>query len=108
MQASINAYDNFVNSINSADPTPEDTDAECGDIYYTKSAFPWNDWPETSEHQQVNDDSTQTYQGFATITSKRVGLDNVLIVAWEDDRHSEDTGEPNSIYDIYAAIIDED
>ena len=65
--------DGVAHMVYSADPTPRDTDGECGDIHYAKSAFPWNDWPATSEHEQVNDFSTETFQGFATITSKRVG-----------------------------------
>jgi hypothetical protein len=50
---------------------------------------------------------TKTFQGgVATITSKQVGKDSILIISWEDARHSVGTGESNSIYDIYSATID--
>jgi len=99
--------DGVAHMVYSRDPTPGDADGECGDVYYAKSAFPWNAWAPTEDHQRVNDDSTETFQGFATITSKRIGKDNILAVAWEDDRNSLETGKPNSLYDIYSATIDE-
>jgi hypothetical protein len=98
--------DGVAHMVYTADPSPGDTDGECGDIYYAKSPFPWHEWAPTEDHQRVNDDSTDTFQGFATITSKRIGIDSTLVVAWEDDRNSIETGKPNSLYDIYAAIID--
>lgn len=90
----------------SKDLTPGDSDGDCGDIFYTKSAFPWNEWPITEDHQKVNDDTTETFQGFVTMTSKKIGKDSTLALAWEDDRNSVDAGEPNIIYDIYSATID--
>lgn len=101
--------DGVAHMVYTADPTPgEDSDGECGDVYYAKSQFPWNEWTPTEEHKLVNDDSTETFQGFPTIASKKIGNENILVVAWEDDRHSAEIGEPNSIYDIYSAMIDED
>lgn len=99
--------DGVAHMVYTADPTPGDSDGECGDVYYAKSQFPWNEWTPTEEHKRVNDDSTETFQGFPTITSKKLGNENILVVAWEDDRHSEEIGEPNLIYDMYSATIDE-
>ena len=100
--------DGVAHMVYSRDPTPGDSDGECGDVYYAKSPFPWNQWVPTADHQRVNDDSTNTFQGFATIASKRIGSDNILVVAWEDDRNSVASGKPNSLYDIYSSIIDKD
>ena len=90
----------------SADPTPGNSDGECGDIFYAKSLFPWDRWSPTKDQKRVNDDSTATFQGYATITSKKIGKNSILVVAWEDDRNSAEIGEPNLIYDIYSATID--
>ena len=73
-----------------------------------KSPYPWNKWTATSAQKRVNDDRTNTFQGYATITSKKVGKDSVLITAWEDDRNSIVVGEPNLIYDVYSATINKD
>jgi len=55
-----------------ADPTPGDFDAECGDVYYAKSiAAPWNEWTPTNLQPKVNDDETETFQGFATLHQSR-------------------------------------
>lgn len=98
--------DGIAHMVYSADPTPGDEDGECGDVYYAKSRFPWDHWTSTGDQPRINDDTTKTFQGFATITSKQIGRNSILIVAWEDDRNSIETGEPNSIYDIYSATID--
>ena len=90
----------------SADPTPGNSDGECGDIFYAKSLFPWDRWSPTKDQKRVNDDSTATFQGYATITSKKIGKNSIIVVAWEDDPNSAEIGEPNLIYDIYSATID--
>ena len=97
--------DGIAHMVYSADPTPGDADGECGDIYYAKSPYPWKKWTPIEDQPRLNDDSTATFQGFATITSKRIGKDNVLVAAWEDDRNSAQI-EPNRIYDIYSTTID--
>ena len=100
--------DGVAHMVYSADPTPGDSDGECGDVFYAKSPYPWNKWTPTSDQQRINDDKTNTFQGYATITSKKVGQDYVLVTAWEDDRNSIVAGEPNLIYDIYSTTINKD
>ena len=77
-----------------------------GMSFIQKAYFPGISWTPSTDQKRVNDDSTATFQGYASITSKKIGKNSILVTAWEDDPNSAEIGEPNLIYDIYSATID--
>jgi hypothetical protein len=81
------------------DPTEGTLDGECGDVYYTTSTgAPYSTW---STPVMLNDDESQTAQGYATVTSRKVSGVIYVFAAWEDGRNSPAFA-PNIGYDIYA------
>ena len=94
----------------SAGPTPGNSDGECGDIFYAKSLFPWGHCCiQQRSQKRVNDRYyCNISRGYTSVhmTSKKIGKNSIIVVAWEDDRNSAEIGEPNLIYDIYLGTID--